>query len=78
MTSFCELKLSLFNRLVKVRDEKNFVNLIMSIVEHPDDVEAMIDFTDEEPDEATLSNITNFAVDMSQEMDGGDCVDDNT
>ena len=66
------LRLSLYKKLVELHDNKDFLIGIMSLISHPDDIEAMIDFIENQPDEATPSNITKFAVVMCNDRDGGE------
>ncbi|MGI6725784.1 MAG: hypothetical protein ACOX62_06255 [Christensenellales bacterium] len=63
-------QLKLAKKLSRIRNDDNFVNGIMWQLDHIDDVEAMIDFIENKPEEATPSNITLFAVNMSNDRDG--------
>ncbi len=62
-------QLRLAKLLNSIRDDDNFVNGIMWQLDHIDDIEELIEFIENEPDEATPSEITKYAVILSQDRD---------
>lgn len=63
-------KMKLCNKLKKLHDDKDFVDEVLTALKHIDDVNAVSDFIDDEPEDATPDMVSLYAVDLYRERKG--------
>lgn len=60
----------LFERLIRIKDDDEFVKWVVSFAFDIDDKRELIRFIDEEPDEATPEAILEYAAYLGTDRDG--------